>query len=117
MVRHDDPFEEIARDDIPLELNSGCSGHRHAVIVVMNEIADQDRLRVSELHARRLASADATALDVDIVHLLPEEHAVDPNVMQNDAFPIKYAHRMAAMFMNGHATDFNLSRPIRPFAD
>ena len=44
IVRHDNPFEEISCDDVPFHLNSRFPGHRHAMIVVMDEILDLDRL-------------------------------------------------------------------------
>jgi hypothetical protein len=69
------------------------------------------------LNPGRFAAPNAAALDTDILHLLPKEHAVNPNVMEHDAFAIKNAHRMAAMFTDGHAADFDLRRTIRPFAD
>lgn len=44
MVRDDDPLEEISRDDVPFHLNIRFSGHRDAMIVIMDQIADQDGL-------------------------------------------------------------------------
>ena len=117
MIRHEDPFEEISRNHIAFEPNGRFAGHRHAVIVIVDEIADQHGLRIGELHAGRFTSADGAVLNMDVLNLLSEEHAVDADVMEHDAFPVEDTHRMTAMFANGEAADFNVSRAVGPFTD
>src|SRR6187200_1909555 len=83
----------------------------------MDEVADEDGLRISELHARRFAAPDRTLFNASVFDLLAEQHAVDRQPLENDTSAVEQPDRMPAVFVDGHVADFNVCSAVRPLPD
>ena len=87
------------------------------MIIVMDDIVDQQGLRIRELHPGCFTASDDTVLDSDILHLLAEQHPLHPHMPKRNPFPIEDADGVPAMVIDREAGNFNVRCSVRPLAD
>ena len=89
LIRHDDGFKQTARHDVSFQMHDRRSTNGHAVIVIVNNVTEKRCMRVGKRQARGLTASHDAVLDSHLPYLLPEDKAVDLEILENDILTVK----------------------------
>ena len=116
-IADDNRFKQIPGNDIPFKPDFRFSGNIYTMVIIVNDISDQDRLRIRELHPCRFTASDDAVLDTDILDLLTKQQAFHPKIPKHNSFPIEDPDSVPPMFVDREPGDFNVGCAVGPLPD